>query len=146
VEVKMKVKDERKFSPDSGELEGTIVTGDSPASVDAHKVSIATEVTTRKRRRFTKAYKLGILKEIDSVSKRGDVGAILRREGLYSSNIAKWREQLAAGKLHKRKNDKNLKKIAELSKKNRRLQKELNRSKIIIEAQKKMFQLLEEME
>ena len=107
----MKVKDERKFSPDSGELEGTIVTGDSPASVDAHKVSIATEVTTRKRRRFTKAYKLGILKEIDSVSKRGDVGAILRREGLYSSNIAKWREQLAAGKLHKRKNDKNLKRL-----------------------------------
>ena len=130
----------------AGELEGVRrTTGSSPASGEKTSSPLITEVAPTRRRRFSKDYKLKILKEIDSSVKKGNIGTILRREGLYSSNIKKWREQLDSGKLHK-KEDKNLKKIAELSKQNRKIQKELNRAKIIIEAQKKMFQLLDETE
>ncbi len=97
----------------------------------------------KKRRRFTKEYKLSILKEIDNSTKPGQIGEILRREGLYSSNINKWRKQLEEGKLTNKRKGKQQKKIAELSKENRKLQRELNRSKLIIDAQKKILKLLE---
>jgi len=109
-----------------------------------HRGVSETEVTTKKnRRRFSKEYKLTILKEIDQSIKPGAIGAILRREGLYYSNIRKWREQLELGKLGKKLNEKDQKKILELSKENRKLQRELNRSKLIIDAQKKILQILE---
>lgn len=130
-----------------GQLEGDDEsTGNCPNS-NAKNVgsSASPEVSIKKRRRrFSKAYKLSILKEIDSATKRGQVGAILRREGLYSSHIQKWREQRDNGKLYPKKADKNQKKLAQLMKENRRLQKELNKSKIIIDAQKKIFQLLDQ--
>ncbi|RLE17766.1 MAG: IS3 family transposase, partial [Acidobacteria bacterium] len=44
------------------------------------------------RRRFSAKYKLRILAEIDACREKGQTGAILRREGLYSSNLTKWRE------------------------------------------------------
>ncbi len=118
-------------------------TGDSPNSASL-KVIPDPEVSTKKRRRqFTKEYKLAILKEIDSSIKRGATGAILRREGLYYSNIVKWREQLELGKLRKTLSTKDQKKIIELSKQNRKLQREINRSRLIIEAQKKILEILE---
>jgi len=43
------------------------------------------------RRRFTAAYKQKILEEVDACSKKGELGALLRREGLYSSHLAAWR-------------------------------------------------------
>ena len=52
-----------------------------------------------RRRKFTAAYKLDILKQADACSKLGEIGALLRREGLYSSLLSKWREQRAAGAL-----------------------------------------------
>ena len=56
------------------------------------------EVVPRaKRRKFTAEYKLRILKEADAWTERGQVGALLRREGLYSSHLAKWRQQRARG-------------------------------------------------
>jgi hypothetical protein len=42
------------------------------------------------RRRFTVKYKLSILAEVDACTKPGEIGALLRREGLYSSNIRTW--------------------------------------------------------
>ena len=81
--------------------------------------------------------------EIDKSTKPGAIGTILRREGLYYSNIVKWREQLELGKLGKRLNEKDRKKIMELSKENRKLQRDLNRSKLIIEVQKKILQILD---
>ena len=45
------------------------------------------------RRRFTAGYKLSIVREADACSKPGEIGALLRREGLYSSHLGKWREQ-----------------------------------------------------
>ena len=129
-----------------GELEGVRrTTGDSPNSARQNNgVAPETEVGIKKqRRRFSKEYKLGILKEIDNSIKPGAIGAILRREGLYYSNIVKWREQLELGKLGKKLNEKDRKKITELSKENRKLQRELNRSKLIIDVQKKILQILE---
>ena len=129
-----------------GELEGVRrTTGDSPNSAQQNNGSIpSTEVSTKKqRRRFSKEYKLTILKEIDKSTKPGGIGTILRREGLYYSNIVKWREQLELGKFGKRLNEKDRKKIMELSKENRKLQRDLNRSKLIIEVQKKILQILD---
>jgi len=129
-----------------GELEGVRrTTGDSPNSAQQNTGSAPeTEVSTKQqRRRFSKEFKLAILKEIDSSIKPGAIGAILRREGLYYSNIVKWREQLELGKLGKKLNEKDRKKIMELSKENRKLQRQLNRSKLIIDVQKKILQILE---
>ncbi|KQC14313.1 MAG: hypothetical protein APR63_14575 [Desulfuromonas sp. SDB] len=129
-----------------GELEGVRrTTGNSPNSTQQNSVAAPEiEVSIKKqRRRFSKEYKLTILKEIDDSIKPGAIGAILRREGLYYSNIVKWREQLELGKLGKKLNEKDRKKIMELSKENRKLQRELNRSKLIIDVQKKILQILE---
>jgi len=51
------------------------------------------------RRRFTAEYKLAILKEADAASEPGQIGALLRREGLYSSHLVDWRRQRDAGAL-----------------------------------------------
>jgi len=131
---------------DFGELEGDRrSTGDSPKSIRKFQRDIPdTEVSMKKRRRrFSKEFKLKILKELNESTKPGQIGAILRREGLYYSNITKWREQLEQGKLNKKLKDKHQKKISELSKQNRKLQGELNQTKLIIEAQKKILQILE---
>jgi transposase-like protein len=131
---------------DFGELEGDRrSTGDSPKSKRNFQRDIPdTEVSMKKkRRRFSNEFKLKILKEIDESTKPGQIGAILRREGLYSSNITKWREQLELGKLNKKLKSKQQKKITELSKQNRKLWRELNQTKLIIDAQKKILQILE---
>ena len=52
-----------------------------------------------KRRTFTAAYKLNILRELDSLTEPGQVGEVLRREGLYSSHICDWRRLRALGEL-----------------------------------------------
>jgi transposase len=51
------------------------------------------------RRRFSAKYKLSIVREADACSKPGEIGALLRREGLYSSHLGKWREQRDQGAL-----------------------------------------------
>lgn len=51
------------------------------------------------RRRFSAAYKLSIVREADGCSKPGEIGALMRREGLYSSHLGKWREQRDQGAL-----------------------------------------------
>jgi hypothetical protein len=51
------------------------------------------------RRRFTAAYKLSILEQADQCSQPGQIGALLRREGLYSSHLTAWRKQRRAGTL-----------------------------------------------
>ncbi len=51
------------------------------------------------RRRFTAEYKLRVLQEADACSEPGEIGALLRREGLYSSHLVVWRRQRAEGTL-----------------------------------------------
>ena len=111
------------------------------------------EVSDRpKRRRFTAKYKLAILRELDGVSEPGEVGAVLRREGLYSSHIAEWRRKRAAGELQglsPRKQGRPPKErnplsadLARLERENTRLLEELRKARLIIEVQKKVAQIL----
>lgn len=56
-------------------------------------------VEQAKRRRFTAEYKLGIVREADACTQPGEVGSLLRREGLYSSHLVTWRKQRDAGSI-----------------------------------------------
>jgi len=100
------------------------------------------------RRRFTAEYKLRILQEADRCAP-GELGALLRREGLYSSNLSKWRWQRQAGQLaglrpkkRGRTVDARAQELARLERENARLQAQLERAELIIEAQKKLLVLL----
>lgn len=111
------------------------------------------EVLERPRRkRFTAEYKLRILKEIDAAARWGEVGAILRREGLYSSHIAAWRKQKEKGELDglsqkkrgpkaARKDALAEKRLEDLEKENRRLQRHLKRAEIMLDIQKKISEI-----
>ena len=111
------------------------------------------EVPEKKPRRyFTAKYKLRILAEADACTQQGQLGTLLRREGLYSSNLATWRHQREKGLLKvmtpkkrgRKRKEKNplTKKVAQLEKENRRLQQKLKQAELIIEAQKKMSEIL----
>ena len=100
------------------------------------------------RRRFTAEYKLRILQEADRCAP-GELGALLRREGLYSSNLSKWRRQRQAGQLaglkpkqRGRKVDAQAQELARLEREKARLQAQLERAELIMEAQKKLLVLL----
>ena len=106
-----------------------------------------------RRRKFTAAYKLDILTQADACSRPGEIGALLRREGLYSSLLSKWREQRAAGVLaalspkkrgrKPRPVDPQTKRVAQLERENARLREKLEKAETIIEVQKKLSRLLE---
>jgi len=66
------------------------VTSRGPFSAEAPDPEVT---ESKKRRKFTAAYKLRILQEADQCEKNGQIGSLLRREGLYSSNLATWRRQ-----------------------------------------------------
>lgn len=111
------------------------------------------EVPEKKpRRRFTTAYKLRILKEHDTCTGYGEIGALLRREGLYYSNISTWRRQRDEGALHgltPKKRGRKTKKVnplanevAKLERENRKLSKKLKQAEAIIEVQKKISEIL----
>ena len=108
------------------------------------------EVAPRaKRRQFSEAYKKRILEEYDACTEPGEKGALLRREGIYSSYIATWKRQLDRGKLagsddKKRgpKENPNQAELETLKKENERLRERLRQSELIIEAQKKISQIL----
>lgn len=110
----------------------------------------STEVITRgARRRFTAEYKLRILREVEACKGTGEIGALLRREGLYSSNLSKWRQQRARGELEglaeqRRgpKEDPQAVENARLKRENERLREELRKAQLIIDVQKKVSQLL----
>jgi transposase len=104
------------------------------------------------RRRFTTAYKLEILRKADACQRPGELGALLRREGLYSSHLVTWRRQRAHGLTPKTRGrkpasrDPRLKQVerekAALETANRRLERRLQRAETIIAFQKKVAELL----
>lgn len=102
------------------------------------------------RRRFSAAEKARIVSEADACTQRGAVGALLRREGVYASLLAAWRKQLrehgveglAANKRGPAAKPKPSVREIELERANRKLEKQLAKSKLIIEFQKKVHELL----
>jgi transposase-like protein len=107
------------------------------------------EVTEKAvRRKFTAAFKLRILKEAEACTRQGQLGALLRREGLYYSNITLWRRQINQGLIPKKrgplpqKPDPNVRRIAELERENAKLTHKLKHAELIIDVQKKVAELL----
>ena len=112
-----------------------------------------TEVPARHvRRRFTTAYKLEVLRKADACTRPGQIGALLRREGLYSSHLGTWRRQREHGLMPKKRGrkptsgDPRLTKLvrekAVLETATRRLARRLQRAETIIAFQKKVAELL----
>jgi transposase len=106
-------------------------------------------VPKAKRRRFSGEYKLRILAEADECRERGGIGALLRREGLYSSHLTDWRKQRDRGELSKsdnrkrgRKPDPQAAENARLQQENEQLRARLEQAEHIIDVQKKLAQLL----
>ena len=121
-------------------------TGMTASKVDTEVVAKAS------RRRFSPSEKLRILREADGCTQPGELGALLRREGLYSSQLGVWRRARERGELNglsarrrgpkSRKADERDMKIAELERENRKLRAKLERAEGLIEVQKKVSELL----
>jgi transposase len=101
------------------------------------------------RRRFTAEYKHRILQEADACTHSGEIGALLRREGLYSSHLNTWRHQRARGELQGltpakrgRQVDPQAIENARLVRETERLKAQLARAELIIDVQKKVSELL----
>ena len=122
--------------------------GGSPTlEPDAVPVSPDSEVPARHaRRRFTTAYKLKILRQADACTRHGELGALLRKEGLYSSHIVTWRQQRETGLTPKKRGRKptavhpHLKKLEQ---ENRRLTSRLQKAEALLAFQKKVSELLQ---
>ena len=145
-------KEDKRVSGQNGGTEGVRRTsGVTP--IRAHLGTPDPEVPEKKpRRRFTAQYKLRIVEEADMLKESGQIGALLRREGLYSSNLTTWRRQRDEGQLQalspkkrgRKAQQKNplAERVARLEKENRRLQDQLKQAKTIIEVQKKISEIL----
>lgn len=133
----------------------------APGSEGARRATVASgalaptgaldpEVTERaKRRRFTAEYKLRILRKADACRGDGDIGALLRREGLYSSQLAAWRrrrDELAKAGLKASKRGPKGKvvdpRVKQLKRENARLQRRLDRVELMLDIQKKASEML----
>jgi transposase-like protein len=109
-------------------------------------------VADAKRRTFTAEFKQRILTEADAaVAHPGGIGALLRREGLYSSHLVTWRRERQAGVLkgltpHKRgpksKRNPQEEEMQKLRRENQRLTEELRKAEMVIDVQKKVGALL----
>jgi transposase-like protein len=107
-------------------------------------------VPKAKRRKFSAEYKRRILEEADSCTEPGQIGALLRREGLYSSHLTTWRRQrdrgliqaLSPKKRGRKRKDELEREVARLERENARLQARLEQAEMIIDVQKKLSKLL----
>lgn len=119
-------------------------------SIDSEVVAVAT------RRRFANADKRRIVLAAGACTKPGEIGALMRREGVYSSSLATWRRQHAAGELtgaaSKKRGPKadparaELKQLALVTRERDKLKIQLSNAQLVIEVQKKVAALLEQLE
>ena len=103
------------------------------------------------RRRFSAEYKLRILREAEACRSRGEIGALLRREGLYSSNLTAWRKQRERGELEGLSRKRGplpkgrsllAEKVRVLERENARLKARAERAEGLVELQKKVSEIL----
>jgi len=107
-------------------------------------------VPKAERRKFSAEYKVHILEEADRCTERGEIGALLRREGLYSSHLSTWRRQrdqgilsgLSPKKRGRKGKDELEKELGALRRENKQLQARLEEAEMIIDVQKKLSRLL----
>ncbi len=112
------------------------------------KIEKDPEVTQKAaRRRFTADYKRRIALEAESCTEPGEIGALLRREGIYSSVLAKWRRQLREESLSssKKSNGKTspAHQLKRLERENERLKEKLRQAELIIDVQKKVSEMMQ---
>ncbi len=142
-----------KLDSDVDGMEGARRATGVPSTSESAATRPDPEVPEKKpRRKFTTAYKLRMLKEYDACTVPGEIGAFLRREGLYHSNINTWLRQRDTGVLQgltprkrgrKKKNVNPLaKENARLERENKKLSKKLKQAETIIEVQKKISEIL----
>jgi len=124
--------------------QGAAAAAANPSAPDPEVRAVA------KRRQFSAAYKLSVLEQADRCTSAGAIGALLRREGLYSSHLTTWRREREAGALaalgknrgRKAKTTPEQRRIAAQEAKIARLQHELEQARTIISVQKKLCTLL----
>lgn len=134
--------------PERSEGERNAVANNAASSPGAPDPEVSAKP---KRRRFTSAYKARIVEEVLKCTEQGQIGALLRREGLYSSAITLWRRQYQSGALRALKDDKRGRKpvrdardqeLERLRGEIERLNKKLVKAELIIDIQKKVAALL----
>jgi transposase len=141
-------REDERSETDRSTAAGKTVAPDPPATPRPNPEVVA----DARRRSFTGDYKQRILAELDSAAGQpGAIGALLRREGLYSSHLATWRRERQAGILkgltpHKRgpksKHNPLQEDNQKLRRENQRLTEELRKAAIVIDVQKKVGALL----
>jgi transposase-like protein len=104
------------------------------------------------RRRYSAEYKLRMLREVEACSRPGEIGALLRREGLYSSNLTAWRKQREKGELEglgqkrrgplPKENNPLADKVKALERETARLRARAERAEGLVELQKKVSEIL----
>lgn len=120
--------------------------------VESSRVMETEVVTKAKRRGFTAGYKQRILDEVDRATATGEIGAILRREGLFSSHLAAWRRLREAGELSaltpKKRGptakapDPRAREFAQLERKLATAEARLKRAEALLDLQKKVSEIL----
>lgn len=122
-------------------------------AINGVKTSAEVEVKAKgERRRFTAEYKIKVLREADHCMQSGEIGALLRREGLYWSNLSNWRKQRERGELaglsarrrgpKQREKNPLAERVRELERDNARLKRRAERAEGIVELQKKISEIL----
>lgn len=140
-------------TPPPSSMEGRRPGGEDGGDVSSQIFSPSPEVKANTiRKNYTAAYKIRILELADACLKNGDVGALLRKEGLYSSHLSKWREQRERGDLLGSTSKKRGVKLEDpaitlaennkLKRENETLRKRLEKAEVIIDFQKKTSALL----
>jgi len=126
--------------------------GERKRSTGARVVPDPELVERASRRRFTAEYKLRIVREADACSRPGEIGALLRREGLYSSHLTQWRQAREAGALEALERPRGRKRvdpreveIAALRRRAERAEGELVKARRVIEVQGNVSALLGEL-
>ena len=147
--VPQRSSDERSEAERSGGTPGGAAGAPPPAAPQPEDPEVLEKA---QRRQFPAEYKLRILAEVERATQPGEIGEILRREGLYSSHLITWRRQHDEGALsglEPKKRGRKAKevhplarKLAEAEAKNRKLEKRLREAQIIIEFQKKVADVL----
>lgn len=138
---------------DSSEPEGAgSATGDSEGRVSGpvpQQLPDPEVPAKAQRRKFTSEYKLRIVREAERCKELGEIGALLRREGLYSSLLTAWRREVEQGArvaLGSKKRGPKARvvdpRVKELERENARLRKRLEQAELIIGVQKKVSEIL----